>query len=110
MNLSERLKLLRKEKGLKQVDVADVLDISRSSYGHYETGHALPNKEALEKLSDYYDVSVDFLLGKSDVRKFEFPETETIAAHHSGEWTKEELEEIEVFKEFIRLRRSKKNK
>jgi hypothetical protein len=45
------------------------------------------------------------LLGKTDIKN----PIETIAAHHDGdEWTEEELEEIEAFKEFVRMRRKQK--
>ena len=51
------------------------------------------------------NVSIDFILGKTDIRT----PIETIAAHHEGEeWTEEELEEIERFKEFVRMKRQQK--
>lgn len=62
------------------------------------------------KVADYFDVSVDYLLCRTDKKRFydstETNDLQTIAAHHDGEeWTKEELEEIEQFKRFVAMRR-----
>lgn len=69
MLFSERLKELRKEKKLKQEDIANFLNVSRASYGHYETGHSDPPKEVIEKLADFFNVSTDYLLGRTDIRE-----------------------------------------
>lgn len=67
----------------------------------YQWNKRKPNTERLEQVADYFNVSVDYLLGRTDDQ-----EIKTIAAHHDGEdWTEEELEEIEQFKEFVRMRR-----
>lgn len=64
--LSERLKQLRDEKELMQKEVASYLNISTSAYGFYEQGKRTPTPEILSKLSDLFNVSVDYLLGKTD--------------------------------------------
>ena len=58
------LKSLRKAKGLSQQKVAEYLGVSTSAYGQYETGARSMNPDTLLKLSDYFDVSVDALLGR----------------------------------------------
>lgn len=58
------LKSLRKAKGLSQQKVAEYLGVSTSAYGQYETGARSMNPDTLLKLSDYFDVSVDTLLGR----------------------------------------------
>ena len=64
---SERLLALRKEKHLKQEDIAKKFEISVRTYRRYETGVSeevtLPT---LCKISDFYGVSVDYLIGRSD--------------------------------------------
>lgn len=65
-NFSNKLKKLRKEKDVKQKDVANVLNISASAYGFYEQGKRTPTSDMFSKLADYFDVSVDYLLGKTD--------------------------------------------
>jgi len=58
----------------------------------------------LLKLAIYFNVSTDYLLGRTNIKNPYEPET--IAAHHGGEeWTEDELEDIEKFKEFMRMRR-----
>lgn len=69
MKLAERLKELRKEKGLRQEQVAVALDISMSSYCLYEQGKREPTASVLCRMADYYGVSVDYLLGRSEERK-----------------------------------------
>lgn len=69
---AERLKKLRSEKGVMQKDVADYLGISSSAYGFYEQSKRQPDNETLQKLADYFNVSVDYLLGRSDIRNVPF--------------------------------------
>jgi len=69
MKLAERLKELRKERSLRQEQVAVAVDISMSAYCNYEQGKREPTASVLERMADYYDVSVDYLLGRSDDRK-----------------------------------------
>ena len=107
MDLGIRLKQLRIERGLNQIDIANMLGVERSTYGKYETGDSSPDYDKLIQLSNFYQVSIDFLLGKTDIKN----PIETIAAHHDGEeWTEEELEEIERFKEFVRMKRQQRDK
>jgi transcriptional regulator with XRE-family HTH domain len=102
---SQRLEQLRLKKELTQQQMADILGVTRQAYGNYESGKREPDFSTLTRLANFFGVSVDYLLGKTNVRT----PIETIVAHHDGEdWTEEELEEIERFKEFVRMRRQKK--
>ena len=60
------LKELRTSKGVKQREMAEFLGIDRTTYGKYETGASEPDFDTVLKIADYFDVSVDFLLGRSD--------------------------------------------
>lgn len=62
----ERLKMLRKEKGLYQKDVASFLGVDRTTYVKYETGASEPDTETLSKLADYFNVSLDYIIGRND--------------------------------------------
>ncbi len=62
----ERLRELRIQKGESQTEVANKLNISRQAYNFYENGQREPNHEVLLKLADYYNVTTDYLLGRSD--------------------------------------------
>ncbi len=103
--LQDRLRKLRVDKDLTQQDMADFLGITRPAYTAYESGRRQPDNETLSKLADFFTVSVDYLLCRTDVKN----PPETIASHHDGdEWTEEELESIEQFKEFLKARRKKR--
>jgi len=54
----------RKKLKLTQSELAEVLGIKRSAINRYENGHAYPSIEMLLKMSEYFNVSVDYLLGK----------------------------------------------
>ena len=69
MKLAERLKELRKERSIRQEQVAVAVDISMSAYCNYEQGKREPTASVLVRMADYYDVSLDYLLGRSDDRK-----------------------------------------
>ncbi len=65
----DRLKEIREEKGLKQIDVAKVLNITQVQYSRYETGLRLMPIDKLAKLAEFYNTSIDYLLYKTDERK-----------------------------------------
>ncbi|WPQ68399.1 helix-turn-helix domain-containing protein [Weissella paramesenteroides] len=58
-----RLKELRKAKGMQQQEAAKELNIPGSTYSHYELNEREPRIDVLIKLADYFDVSVDYLIG-----------------------------------------------
>ena len=66
MEFKDRLKELRMMKGLSQVALADKLDVSKSTIGAYETGDRSPSREGLEQIADFFNVDMDYLLGRDD--------------------------------------------
>lgn len=68
-----RIKLLREEKKIRQDELAKVLSISPSAVGMYERDEREPNDEITLKLAEYFGVSTDYLLGKSDNRNSDIP-------------------------------------
>lgn len=66
MKFNEIIKELREEKGVKQKDVAEYLGLTAKAYCFYELGKREPSLTSLIKLCDYYDVSADYILGRSD--------------------------------------------
>lgn len=99
------LKLLRNEKNMSQQELADALGISKSSINMYERGERQPNFEVLEAIADFFNVDIDYLLGRTNkITKIINPNT--IAAHFDGdEYTPEELDEIKAFAEFVKSKR-----
>ena len=61
-----RLKELRKSRGMTQQKLASELSMTQKRISHYEIGDHEPNFVALIKIADYFDVSVDYLLGRTD--------------------------------------------
>jgi len=62
----ERLKELRAGKGLSQRALADELHISKSAVSMYENGTREPDHETTELIADYFNVDIDYLLGRKD--------------------------------------------
>lgn len=65
-NISNRLKSLREDRDLRQVDVAEKTGIDQRSLSNYETGKTKPDSETIIILADFYGVSCDYLLGVVD--------------------------------------------
>lgn len=61
------LKILRKRKGVTQKDIAEYLGVTTSAYGQYETGSRQMNPDVISRLSDYFNVSSDVILGRETV-------------------------------------------
>lgn len=67
MIFNERLKSLRTEKGITQEELANRLNLPQSTIRRYESGNtSLPKHERLKLLADFFNCSVDYLLGRSD--------------------------------------------
>lgn len=67
MNYFKRLKDLREDKDLTQVDIADLLGTTRQQIGKWENGVQMMGVDKYIKLAEYYNVSVDYILGLTDI-------------------------------------------
>ncbi len=65
--MCERLRQLREAKGLNVVDVAALIEDSPRNYAGYEAGEVLPRLRTICALADLFDVSLDYLIGRSDM-------------------------------------------
>jgi transcriptional regulator with XRE-family HTH domain len=65
-SFGERLHLLRKSKKLQAKELAEAIGLKRRIIFNYEKNERLPSYEVLLKLADYFDVSLDYLVGRSD--------------------------------------------
>lgn len=77
MFFSEKLRSLRKDRGNTQQEIAQILGIDRTTYNKYETGKSEPDYDILGKLADFFGVSTDYLIGRS-----EFPHEGIVSAAH----------------------------
>lgn len=65
----ERIKELRKERGLKQREMAAEFGLALNSYQAYEYATRYPDFKGLIAIADFFDVSLDYLVGRSEVRE-----------------------------------------
>ena len=66
MTFQKNLKALRAERGIGQAELAKTLDISVKTVSHWETGYTEPSIAQLVALADYFDVTIDELVGRTD--------------------------------------------
>ncbi len=105
---SERLKQLRTEYNLTLEDVGNKLSVHRSTISSYESGTRTPDIKMLQKLSDLFGVSTDYLLGKSDEREVTYS-----IASYSGikeamkDMSEDDINEVKRFIEFIKSKHTK---
>lgn len=65
----QRIQDMRTDADLSQRELSEILHISQRSYSHYETGSRNIPIEMLIRLANYYDTSIDYLVGRTDVKK-----------------------------------------
>lgn len=68
--LKDRLEKLRKERRLNRKEVANALKIDQSTYGKYELGKREPDLKTIEALANFFEVTVDYLLGRTGAKKY----------------------------------------
>ena len=60
-----RIRDLREDRDLRQIDVANGINIDQKTLSNYETGKTLPDSDTLIKLADFFKVSIDYLVGRT---------------------------------------------
>ena len=65
----QRIQDLRTDADMSQKQLSEILHISQRSYSHYETGSRNIPVEMLIRLANYYDISVDYLVGRTDKKE-----------------------------------------
>ncbi len=75
---AQRLRELRKEKQLRQEDIALDLNVSRQTISKYERGQREPDYRMLKRIADYYKVSLDYLFGRTDIKPINFIDEHTL--------------------------------
>lgn len=92
MEFSERLKKLRKDAGLTQVDVASKLGISQQAYASWERGVKKPTQDNLVKIAQVLNVSVDYLVGNLEEKSDALDNIELLFRMNSKGLSNEEKE------------------
>ena len=70
---SQRLRELRQERGLKQREMAEICGLKLRGYQQYEYNESYPEVPGLVALADYFNVSLDYLMGRTDRREINRP-------------------------------------
>ena len=65
----ENIKKLREEMGITQKQLADVIDVSQQSVNKYENHNIEPDIETLIRIADYFNTSVDYIVGHTELRR-----------------------------------------
>lgn len=97
-----RLKQLRQEKELLQSDIAKIINKTDRAVGQYEREERDPGSKTWTTLADYFGVSLDYLLGKSDTRNYDKDEQEFRFAYHKeieGLTEQEVIDALRFYKE-----------
>jgi len=100
--IDKRIKQLRIEHDLTQKDLAIALSLTPKMISFYELGQRTPPSDIILKLADIFDVTTDYLLGRTDTPN----PVQTIAAHRTddpmSDLPPEAIQSIEDFKKFVR--------
>lgn len=78
--IAERIKGLRKKAGLTQQELGDRFGVAKSTICQYENGNSAPNDDIKIAMANYFNVSMDYLMGKTDVPGFDSRTPPVIAA------------------------------
>jgi len=81
MSFGEKLRSLRIENNLSQLELAKILNITNQSLSHYELDKRIPDLNMISKIADYFDISVDYLLGRVDQNEIYVSENLTQYKH-----------------------------
>lgn len=110
--VGERIRELRKSKGLTQAEFAEKCDISRSSLARYETGVNIPDPEILRKIAQSCGVSYDYLLGNetAELPKISDDDIKFALFGDVSNITDAQFEEVKQFARFIKERAARDNK
>ena len=107
--LGDRLKELRLNNVLKQSDLLKKFNLSSARYSQYENDKRVPDYELLIKFADFYNVSIDYLLGRTNVIKPEnIDENDLLAKLNTAD--SETKASVEQFLNYLLYEKERKNK
>lgn len=66
--LSDKIRRLREEMNLNQLELSKILNISNTTLSQYESGNRTPSDDIKKAIAEYFDVSLDYLMGQSNIR------------------------------------------
>ncbi|MBR4800779.1 MAG: helix-turn-helix transcriptional regulator [Clostridia bacterium] len=78
MVMENRIRALREDRDMRQIDLAEATGIDQRTISNYETGKSNPDSYALIKLADFFNVSIDYLVGRCDYDFYESDSRKTV--------------------------------
>ena len=100
-SLGKRIRLLRKEKKLTQEEMGKFLNMGKSTVSQYESDISRPDYETLQKITDLFNVSVDYILGRTDIRNYDMSNEKQIVSEKEASCSADE--EKQVSSTFFRI-------
>jgi len=109
MTFGKRFRQLRKERDLTQKELGKIFNLGESTISFYEADKRTPDYAALKNFADFFDVSTDYLLGRSNIKA---PAPTTCALHRTDGYDEnlppEAQKELEDYIEFLKHKYGKK--
>lgn len=117
LNVGARIKSLRESKKMTQLDLATLINVSKANMSKYESGLVEPNLEIMNHLCDIFDVSLDYLSGRSSYREISndtkskpLTPTQQKLIDFSANLSEEQIQDVLDYIEFKKYKREKGNK
>jgi len=104
MKIGNRLKALREERGLRQVDLANAIGVALTTISGYELNTRTPRIEVLTKIADFFGVTPNYLLGEDEdlsQLEAEFPDGIRVLRRANNEMTEEQKKQIVKYIDFM---------
>lgn len=98
--IRERMCLLREKSGLSQKELAEKINVSRSTIAGYETGKTFPSVEVIIKYADFFGTTTDYILGRIDNRNIRITKDADIKVIHKND-VNIEREVLDKIKELV---------
>jgi len=119
MGFAKRLKGLREQKGLEREDLAKSLDLTYWAIAKYESGGRTPDLDTISKIAQFFNVSVDYLLGRTDDSRTPDQVAEEAMKYKIGAFAREDdpladlpgpaRRSVEDFIEYVRVKYKKED-
>lgn len=104
----ERLKELRKEKNLTQEQLAEIFKVTQVTISKYERNFTETDITTLFKFADFFDVTTDYLLGKSDLKHGNKSDKQNLHFFEKDNLTKEDMDYLNMMIETMKKRNNEK--
>lgn len=111
VNLADRLRILRQEKRLTQDQLGKMFGVGKSTISMYENENSTPDDELKKKLAEFFEVSLDYLMGSSDIKESAdkiLNKKEVIIDEYDDCLPSEAKKELKEFVEFLKHKYGKK--